>query len=660
MNNNNMIKGSRISLLFLLLSISIANLGFAQNEVAKGEYGCMLYPYIHEYDQTFVYKIGVDYCPADSSSELNAMQVLDVIRKIDNISRGMPKMVYLVGWQYRGHDTGYPSFSEVNQALKNPDDNSALESLKWLIKQASKYNTVISLHVNFSDVYLDDNKLGPMYKDRDIIVRWGNGDYHEGYNWCEHMAYRASNYRNWNQGTFQNEQIKPLFELIPELLESGSLHPDAWYNTSNPYYRISDEEDCMAMREMTIWMRQEYNVDITTEFDRRRPKGVDFVLFHPLLWHIAWDERTPPDPMKIPSYFQTGVNAKTWSSGTETIQSKFFGEIGDFEGKIKLDPENIPGVLKEFATRTLPWYFLNRKLRVSFDGNKALFTDDIVSSYPKKYTIKTGNSYLQDGGDVFIPALWKSHLEIIAYSAAGYKNRRWQLPPSWEKIQKTDIYKITFEGYQQKHKAVRIKNNAIILSLAPDEAVFIVPAGTNPDDQNVQPISGEVKFIGTDTKTQGDWKGNYGSEGWSIIGTQEKIPDYASVKFINGANRIWTTTTDDIEALQQPDGDLRIASQRYADLHEIVELDFNDGKNHLVSLYLLDWERTGRWTVVDVIDADSHKRIDTQNITDFGSGVYLKYKCSGRIQFRITNVYTDRYTKSEDTGFSAIFFDKAN
>jgi hypothetical protein len=36
----------------------------AQNDIAKGGYGDMLYPYRYEYDQTLVYKIGVDYCPA--------------------------------------------------------------------------------------------------------------------------------------------------------------------------------------------------------------------------------------------------------------------------------------------------------------------------------------------------------------------------------------------------------------------------------------------------------------------------------------------------------------------------------------------------------------------------------------------------------------------
>ncbi|MBN1819716.1 MAG: hypothetical protein JW833_03325, partial [Prolixibacteraceae bacterium] len=260
-------------ILFYLIPLNL----IAQSGSEVGGYGEMLYPYEHEYDQTFVYKIGVDYCPVENTPELNANQVLEIIRKIDNISRGMPKMVYLVGWQYRGHDTGYPSFSKVNEALKNPEDESALESLRWLIREAPKYNTIVSLHVNFSDIYLDDNQLGPVYKDRDIIVRWGNGDYHEGYIWCDHMAYRASNYRNWNQGTFREEQIKPLFEMIPELLTSGSLHPDAWYNTSNPFYGISDEEDCKAMREMTAWVRQEYGIDLTTEFDRRRPEGIDFV-----------------------------------------------------------------------------------------------------------------------------------------------------------------------------------------------------------------------------------------------------------------------------------------------------------------------------------------------------------------------------------------------
>lgn len=642
--------------LFILIFLLPGGL-LAQMDIAKGGYGDMLYPYRYEYDQMLVYKIGVDYCPANQSPELNAEQVLDVIRRIDNISRGMPKMVYLVGWQYRGHDTGYPLFSQVNEALKNPGDSSALQSLQWLIRESPKFNTLVSLHVNFSDVYLDDNPLGPVYQSRDIIVRWGNGDYHEGYTWCDHMAYRASNYRNWHQETFQNDQIQPLVNLIPELLGTGSLHPDAWYSTSNPYYGISEEEDCQAMREMTVWMRQKYDMDITTEFDRRRPEGIDFVLFHPLLWHLAWDERTPPDPMRIPSYFQTGANAKTWSNGSETVQSKFFGEIGDYEGKINADPVHLSGVVKEFATRTLPWYFLNRKLRTSFDGNTARFTDTITSTYDGKYVIRSGESFLQDGDDVFIPALWKNHREVIAYSAAGYKNRAWHLPDTWKGITRADIYEITPEGYQIKQKNARLADHSIVLSLNSDEMIFMVPAGTDPVDEAPITPSGQVKFIGFDNQTQGNWKSKFGSDGWLIIGAGEKMPENVSVSFSNGAERIWNPVRKDIEALEIASGDQRMAAQRYADLHEIIELDFHDAATHQVSFYLLDWERSGRWTVVDVIDADTRKRLDTQNVTNFGGGIYLSYHCSGKIQFRITNVYSDRYTRSRDAGFSAIFFD---
>ena len=520
---NKWLKNSRTYLAYLLLMLILPHFGLAQLEVAKGGYGDMLYPYEHEYDQLFVYKIGVDYCPQENTPKLNADDVLEVIRKIDNISRGIPKMVYLVGWQYRGHDTGYPSFSEVNPALKRLGDSSALESLKWLIREAIKYNTQVSFHVNFSDVYLDDNILGPVYKDRDIIVRLSNGSYHEGYKWCDHMAYRASNYRNWNQDTFREKQIKPLFEMVPELLETASIHPDAWYNTSDPFYRITDEEDCEAMREMTTWVRQQYNVDITTEFDRRRPKDIDFVLFHPLLWHIGWDERTPPDPMKIPSYFQAGVNAKTWSSGAETVQSKYFGEIGDFESIIRKDFKNLPGVVKEFATRTLPWYFLNRQLRTSFDGNTARFTGNIETSYPGKYTIKKGNAFLQDGDDVFIPALWKPQKEIIAYSANGYKDHLWNLPKNWLDISKVDIYNISFEGHHLKQKDVRIKNNVIKLSLSPNEAVFIIPAGANPNNNAPASPSGKVEFAEIDTESQGNWKGKYGDDGWHIVGEKSNL-----------------------------------------------------------------------------------------------------------------------------------------
>jgi hypothetical protein len=571
---------------------------------AAGGYGDMLYPYVHEYDQTMVYKIGVDYCPANKTTPLDAGRTLDVIRRVDNLSRGIPKIVYLVGWQYRGHDTGYPALDRVNQNLKRPEDAAAVESLRWLMREARKHHTIVSLHVNFSDCYLDDNPLGPLYKDRDIIVRIGDGTHRQGYKWCDHLAYRASNYRNWYQDTFREKQIEPLFALLPELASAGTLHPDAWYSVDDPYYGITDVMDCEAMRQMTVFVRRAYNVDLTTEFDRRRPPDTDFVFYHPLLWHIGWDERTPPDPMKIPSYFLAGVNAKTWSSSAETVQSKFFGEGASLEAEIGRDPVVIPGGLKAIATRLLPWYFQNRKLRLSFDGNTARFSDGVTTSYPGNYVLTSGEDVLQDGDDVFLPVLWRTNKEMMAYSAKGYERRAWRLPEDWRGVTALDAYRLTNDGLVPKQQRLAVEpDRRVTLSLSPDEGICLVPVGSDPEADPAPIPSGTANFVSEDAVTRGAWKGKYGSDGYIIVGAGEKLPSSTTVKYTNGSDRVWVPRTRDVQALQMPEGEDRIAAHRAAGLHEIIDLDFEDGKAHDVAFYLLDWDRAGRWAVIDAIDA---------------------------------------------------------
>jgi hypothetical protein len=632
----------------------------SQETATAGGYGDTLYPYVHEYDQVLVYKIAVDYCPANPMPPLNAAQTLDVIRRIDNLTRGIPKIVYLVGWQYRGHDTGYPALDKVNERLMRPEDVSALDSLRWLMREGPIYHTLVSLHVNFSDCYLDDNALGPYYKERDIIVRNGDGTHRQGYTWCDHMAYRASNFRNWYQDTFKEKQIGPLFGMLPELAAAGTLHPDAWYSIDDPYYGVTDAMDCEAMRQMTVYVRRTYNVDLTTEFDRRRPPNTDFVLFHPMLWHIAWDERTPPDPMKIPSYFLSGVNAKTWSSSAETVQSKFFGEGAPFESEVEKDPVKIPGGLKSFATRALPWYYLNRKLRLSFDGQSARFTDDVTTFYPGKYVMKVGADFLQEGNDVCIPVLWRTNKEVIAYSADGYARRSWKLPEDWEGIRKADVFRITLDGPVLKQKGLAVApDRTINLTLGRDEGVSILPVGADPNANPSPAPSGTVAFLGEDYDTKGAWRGKYGTDGWVVVGAGESLPSYARVQYINGAERIWNPGTRDVQALEKPSGSDRVAAARLAGLHEIIDLEITGGGGREVSLYVVDWDRAGRWTVVDVIDADSRKRLDSRNLIHFGSGRYLRYRVSGRVQFRITNVWTKRCQSSPDAGFSGLFFDPA-
>ena len=195
------------------------------------------------------------------------------------------------------------------------------------------------------------------------------------------------------------------------------------------------------------------------------------------------------------------------------------------------------------------------------------------------------------------------------------------------------------------------------LSLDADQGVVIVPSGTDPNKETQNTVSGQVTFNGKDTQTKGLWQGKYGSDGYFIPRAGEKIPKKTTIRFINGQVHTWKDKTQDIQAIQIPGEKESIAASRSHPLHEIIDFNFEDGKEHDVAVYFLDWDRKGRWTVVDIIDADSGKILHSFNLTGFEQGVYLKYTMKGRLQCRITNVWSQRYQKSPDAGFSAIFFD---
>ena len=129
-------------------------------------------PWVRDYNKTLITKFFL--CSRDGKGDvdqvyLNFEESLEVIRKLDNITLGIPKVVYLVGWQYNGHDSKYPSWAEVNDALKRPQDSTALQSLKWLIKEARNFNTTVSLHLNMIDAF-EDSPLWSTYLNEDVIA----------------------------------------------------------------------------------------------------------------------------------------------------------------------------------------------------------------------------------------------------------------------------------------------------------------------------------------------------------------------------------------------------------------------------------------------------------------------------------------------------------
>jgi len=127
------------------------------DRVYKSALKFVVRPFFREYHKTLTLKLflGQERHPDPAwGRRVTFEQALEIIRKVDTLTLGIPKIFYLVGWQTGGHDWGYPDWGPVDPVLKRPQDATALDSLKWLIQEAQKYHTTVSLHINMYDAYV--------------------------------------------------------------------------------------------------------------------------------------------------------------------------------------------------------------------------------------------------------------------------------------------------------------------------------------------------------------------------------------------------------------------------------------------------------------------------------------------------------------------------
>src|SRR5262249_19157030 len=116
-------------------------------------------------------------------------------------------------------------------------------------------------------------------------------------------------------------------------------------------------------------------------------------------------------------------------------------------------------------------------------------------------------------------------------------------------------------------------------------------------------VPGTATPVATDTSTQGNWVGAYGSDGYVLPTGSDAPPSYARVAFSGQDMAVWSSSTTDVRALQQPSSG-RTAATWYSFSSFTVHIGFNDGQTHRVAAYLLDWDGGGvRHERVDVVDA---------------------------------------------------------
>jgi hypothetical protein len=476
-----------VSLLILLLVFSIKFTN-AQPDTIWGEKQALVQEiqWHHNYHQTLVMKLFLSQALCDDKykrmdngkSEVfcTIEEALEIIKKTDNLTLGIPKIIYLVGWQYNGHDSKYPAWFEGNEKLKRPQDANALESIKWLMEEAKKYHTTVSLHINMFDAY-EDSPLWETYVKNDIIAKNSDGSLRKG-EWGWPISYA----QEWYTG-FAQKRIDSLCALLP-VQEAGTIHIDAFHSWApigekgpgkipyikgpiSPYldFTVADETD--AQRNIFKYWASK-GIDVTSE-GVKFLRETSFEGYQPMAW---WIDFGLEDYLNWPASYYTG--------GTDSGKfGKLFGTSMHGEDIFKNDPEKLTGFLKEFYLSTLPWYFLNRLDRLYFtyspDANAVSFSENVQTRMEGKNfsLLQEGEKYMENG-DVFLPARWLKDPAIIAFSDLGYEVKEWSLPLEFRQFKEFSIYKITTTGKQFFNK-ITSDNGKLVLSLKPGQGVVLIP-----------------------------------------------------------------------------------------------------------------------------------------------------------------------------------------
>jgi hypothetical protein len=132
-------------------------------------------------------------------------ETLEIVRSVAKVTGNARQRVTLVGWQFMGHDTGYPALNQVNERV------GGLAELQKLVKDAAKYNASIEYHINLDDAYPDSPLFDPS------VLQFNR----EGkpYVWSHQFEgsppdYRISLTKQFRSGYFQR-RVTAFLDMVP-------------------------------------------------------------------------------------------------------------------------------------------------------------------------------------------------------------------------------------------------------------------------------------------------------------------------------------------------------------------------------------------------------------------------------------------------------------
>jgi hypothetical protein len=205
-------------------------------------------------------------------------------------------------------------------------------------------------------------------------------------------------------------------------------------------------------------------------------------------------------------------------------------------------------------------------------------------------------------------------------------------------------------------------DTAGLQSAPSNQAVYTAVAGSGGGASSSPSVGGaSATFVGFDTSTRGNWKGVYGTDGYSLAGDGTSYPSYATVTNTSSLTYTWAASTSDIRGLQKAASSTdRIAACWYTLTYlegssYTIDVNLTDGNSHQVGLYVVDWDGYGpRAETVQLTDATSGAVLETEALSSFQSGGYLVWTVQGHVKINVIN-----NAPGTNAVASGLFFDPA-
>ena len=159
-------------------------------------------------------------------------------------------------------------------------------------------------------------------------------------------------------------------------------------------------------------------------------------------------------------------------------------------------------------------------------------------------------------------------------------------------------------------------------------------------------------FLEEDTATEGNWIGTYGTQGYDVIGNAVSIPSYATVTAPEQRAYIWSTSTPATSALENVPGTAPGRTAACWNSAQASRWTWNlPMVRRTIWSCISSIDGTSRAEQVTISNAFTGAVLDTETISSFHSGVYLKWAVSGNVLITITNL------SGANAVLSGLFFD---